>query len=167
VKVTARSERNQFADFEEAIAVPAHNPHTPAAAFRFERQLVATGLYQPPEGLAGAAGWLVDDDTAMPLVPLAGARVRVALRHSGNQNFASGYRAVTDANGAFVAVMNDLGDIQPDLATPAQGGGLLGWLSVRRGAVTRFTGLLPVRPGRVTRFAEPFSWAALNPAPPP
>lgn len=164
IKVTAKSPMKRFADFEEVIAVPAHVPNTAASSLRFSRQLSPTGLYDPPEGLTAVAGWLAED--AATKAPLSGARVSLAFRHAGTQTFISAYEAVTAANGSFVAVANDLGDVRPDPAPANGGGGLLGWLAVTRSGQTRFSGFQPLRAGRLERFAEPFLWAALNDTPP-
>ena len=163
IKVTATSPRQRFAPFEEVIAVPAHLPGTPSSALAFPRTLTPTGLYKPPEGMTGAAGWLTEDGGDRS--PVAGASVAIAFRHAGIQTFVSSYRATTDARGAFVALANDLGDIQPDPA-PADVGGVLAWLVVQNGSQTQFSGFQPLRTGRVTRFDNPFPWATLNDDPP-
>jgi len=168
VKVRATSRRKRFAAFEEQITVPAHQPGTSAAALLVSRRLTPSGLYEPPDGLTGAAGWLVEDATRKVVT---GARIAIAFRHLGNQTFASAYQAVTDLDGRFVAVANDLGDIRPDPAPPdpQQPGidpGVLAWLIVTRGGQTRYSGFQPLRFGRLVRFAEPFLWSALSSNPP-
>lgn len=163
VRVIARSPKRRFADFDEVIAVPAHAPNTPAKDLIFSRRLTPTGLYDPPEGLTGAAGWLVEDGAR---VPVAGASVSLGFRHSVTQTFTSGYQALTDSGGRFVAVANDLGDIRPDPAPPGGPAGILGWLVVTRGTETRFSGLQPLRAGRVERIHAPLHWATLDSNPP-
>ncbi len=168
IKVTAKSRGKRFADFEEVIPVPPHWAGTKAADLLFSRRLVPSGLYEPPEGLAGAAGWLVEDAA---LAPVQGASVSVAFRHAGNQDFTSLYKSVSDSDGRFVAVANDLGDIRPEPAPPdpARPGidlGMLGWLVVGRGAQTKYSGFLPLRAGRLVRFDAPFLWSALKGNPP-
>jgi hypothetical protein len=168
VRVKAISRKKRFADFEEQITVPAHQAGTKAADLLFSRSLTPTGLYEPPEGLTGAAGWLVEDATK---TAVKNARVAVAFRHDDTQSFTSAYQAVTDVDGRFVAVANDLGDIRPDPvpSDPHRPGidlGVLAWLVVRRGSQTRYSGFQPLRVGRLVRFAEPFLWSALSSNPP-
>lgn len=168
IRVTARSSANRFAAFDEVIQVPAHVPNTPAASLTFTRTLTPTGLYEPPEGLTGAAGWLVEDAAR---APVAGARVSLGFRHAGTQTFTSAYEAVTDSGGRFVALANDLGDVRPDPAPPdpLRPGidvGVRGWLEIRRGSETRYSTFLPLRTGRLVRVDEPFVWAMLDALPP-
>ena len=169
VRVTAKSPGQRFADFEEILSVPAHQPGTKAAALHFCRRLRPGGLYEPPPGMTAAAGGLIENGTKAPVTD---AEISLAFRHAGNQTFVSAYRALTDARGRFVAVANDLGDVLPEPAPadpqrPGIDTGVLGWLVVRRPGHTRFSGVLPLRTGRLVRFAEPFVWATLNPAAPP
>jgi len=165
VKVTATSTRGRFAAFEEVITAPEHVPDIAASSLCMPRTLRPTGLYEPPEGLTGVAGWLVEDDD---MAPVADAEVSIAFRHAGNQDFTSGYKAVTDAGGGFVAVANDLGDVRPDPAPPRSDADILGWLAVTRSAPpARFTGFLPLRAGRLTRIAAPLRWKDLQTMSPP
>jgi hypothetical protein len=164
VKVTAVSTNGQFADYEEVITAPAHVPNTPASSLCMPRTLRPTGLYEPPEGMTGVAGWLVEDDK---MAPVAGAEISIAFRHAGNQDFVSGYKAITDAGGGFVAVANDLGDVTPDPAPPKSDADILGWLVVTRSGTSRFTGFLPLRAARVVRIAAPLIWKDLQTMSPP
>ena len=165
IKVTAISPSGRFADYEEVISAPEHVPDIPASSLLMPRTLRPTGLYEPPEGMTGVAGWLVEDET---MAPVAGAEVSIAFRHAGNQDFVSGYKAVTDAGGGFVAVANDLGDVQPDPAPPKSDADILGWLVVTRSASpSRFTDFLPLRAGRVARIAAPLLWKDLQTMSPP
>ena len=165
VRVTAISTNGQFADYDEVISAPEHVANIPASSLCMPRTLRPTGLYEPPEGMTGVAGWLVEDEK---MAPLAGAEVSLALRHAGNQDFVSGYKAITDARGGFVAVANDLGDVQPDPAPPKAGSDILAWLVVTRSAPpSRFTGFLPLRSGRLTRIAAPLFWKDLETMSPP
>jgi hypothetical protein len=168
IKVTAKSRRKRFADFEEVIPVPAHQMGTSAADLLFSRRLVPSGLYEPPEGLTGAAGWLVEDAT---MAPVKEALVSAAFRHAGVQNFTSLYQALSGVDGRFVAVVNDLGDVRPDPTPPdpARPGidlGMLGWLVFERSGQIRYSGFLPLRVGRLVRFDAPFLWSTLDGAPP-
>jgi hypothetical protein len=165
IRVTAISTDGQFADYEEVITAPEHLPNIAASSLCMPRTLRPTGLYQPPEGMTGVAGWLVEDDK---MAPVAGAEVSLAFRHAGNQDFVSGYKAVTDAGGGFVAVANDLGDVKPDPAPPRSDSDILAWLVVTRSAPpSRFTGFLPLRSGRLTRIAAPLFWKDLETMSPP
>jgi len=165
IRVTATSTRGWFADYEEVIAAPEHVPDITASSLCMPRTLRPTGLYEPPEGMTGIAGWLVEDEA---MAPVQGAEVSVAFRHAGNQDFVSGYKAITDAGGAFVAVANDLGDVQPDPAPPKSDADILGWLVVTRSAPpSRFTGFLPLRAGHVARIAAPLLWKDLQTMSPP
>lgn len=165
VKVTATSTDGQFADFDEVITAPEHVAGIPASSLCMPRTLRPTGLYEPPEGMTSVAGWLVEDEQ---LVPVAGAEVSLAFRHAGNQDFVSGYKAITDATGGFVAVANDLGDVKPDQPPPKSDGDILAWLIVTRSSPpSRFTGFLPLRSGRLTRIAAPLLWKDLETMPPP
>ena len=114
------------------------------------RTLRPTGLYEPPEGLTGVAGWLVEDEA---MAPVPGAEVAIAFRHAGNQDFVSTYKAVTDAGGGFVAVANDLGDVTARSGAAQIGRPTYwpGWSSPGRRRPPRFTGFLPLRAGRLTR----------------
>jgi hypothetical protein len=165
IKVTAVCPSGRFADFEEVITAPEHVPDIPPSSLCMPRALRPTGLYEPPEGLTGVAGWLVEDDG---MAPVAGAEISIAFRHAGNQDFVSGYKAVTDAGGGFVAVANDLGDVRPDPAPPRSDFEILGWLVVTRSAPpSRFTEFLPLRSGRLARIAAPFRWKDLQTMSPP
>lgn len=165
IKVTATSTDGQFADYDEVITAPEHVTNVPASSLVMPRTLRPTGLYEPPEGMTGVAGWLVEDEKMAPLV---GAEVSLAFRHAGNQDFVSGYKAVTDASGGFVAVANDLGDVTPDPAPPRSGSDIMAWLVVTKSAPpSRFTGFLPLRSGRLTRIAAPLLWKDLETMSPP
>jgi hypothetical protein len=165
IMVTATSTKGWFADYAEVIAAPEHVPDITAASLCMPRILQPTGLYEPPEGMTGVAGWLVEDEQMAPLV---GAEISIAFRHAGNQDFVSGYKAITDAAGGFVAVANDLGDVQPDPAPPKSDADILGWLVVTRSAPpSRFTGFLPLRAGRLVRIAAPLLWKDLQTMSPP
>jgi hypothetical protein len=157
VKVRAVSTDRRFLDFEEVITAPEHVPNIPVSALRMARELRPTGLYEPPEGMNALAGWLVESQGG---AVVAGAEVSLAFRHAGNQVFVSGYKAVTDADGRFVAVANDLGDVVPDPA-PGSGAGIIGWLEVARGAEVKYSPVQPLRAARLTRIATPFLWAGL------
>jgi hypothetical protein len=165
IKVTAVSASGRFADYEEVITAPEHVPNIPASSLCMPRALRPTGLYEPPEGMTGVAGWLVEDEG---LAPVADAEVSIAFRHAGNQDFVSSYKAVTDAGGGFVAVANDLGDVAPDPAPPKSDADVLGWLVVTRSAPPScFTGFLPLRAGRLARIAAPLRWKDLQTMSPP
>jgi hypothetical protein len=165
IKVTAISASGRFADYEEVITAPEHVPNIPASSLCMPRTLRPTGLYEPPEGLTGVAGWLVEDEG---MAPVPGAEISIAFRHAGNQDFVSGYKAVTDAGGGFVAVANDLGDVRPDPAPPRSDSDILAWLVVTRSAPpSRFTGFLPLRAGRLTRATTPLRWKDLQTMSPP
>jgi hypothetical protein len=128
------------------------------------RALRPTGLYEPPEGMTGVAGWLVEDRNK---VAVPGAEISLAFRHAGNQIFVSGYKAVSDAEGRFVAVANDLGDVVPDPAPPGSDAGILAWLvAARPQSPSRFSGFLPLRSGRLARIAAPLQWKDLKATPP-
>jgi hypothetical protein len=164
VRVTALSTDGRFLDFEEVITAPAHVPDIPAFDLSMARTLRPTGLYEPPEGMTGIAGWLVEDQGR---IAVTDAEVSIAFRHAGNQLFVSDYKAVTDKSGGFVAVANDLGDIVPDPAPSGSEANILGWLVVARPAQpARFTVMLPLRAGRVARIAAPLQWKDLQTAPP-
>ena len=164
-RVTATSTKGRFADFDELIAAPEHVPDIPAASLCMPRVLRPTGLYEPPEGMNAVAGWLVEEEGGAPVV---GAEVSLAFRHAGNQDFASTYKAVSDAGGGFVAVANDLGDVRPDPAPPRSDADIIGWLVVARAdAPPRFTGVLPLRAGRLVRLAAPLKWKDLQTMSPP
>ena len=165
IRVTAVSVSRSFADFEEVITAPEHVPGTTAANLCMKRPLTPTGLYVPPEGMTALASWLVEDET---MAPVTDAELSLAFRHAGNQDFVSGYKALSDASGAFVAVANDLGDVQPDPAPPKSDADILGWLVVTRPAApSRFTGFLPLRAGRLVRIAAPLLWKDLETMSPP
>ena len=165
VHVTAISPSGRFADYEEVISAPEHVPDIPASSLLMPRTLRPTGLYEPPEGMTGVAGGLVEDEA---MAPVAGAEVAIAFRHAGNQDFVSTYKAATDARGGFVAVANDLGDVRPDPAPPRSESDILAWLAVTRSAPpSRFTGFLPLRSGRLTRIAAPLLWKDLQTMSPP
>jgi len=165
IKVTAISTNGRFADFEEVITAPEHVPDIPASSLCLPRTLRPTGLYEPPEGMTGVAGWLVEDEDR---APVAGAEVSIAFRHAGNQEFVSGYKALTDAGGGFVAIANDLGDVIPDPAPPRSDSDMMGWLVVTRSAPpSRFTSFLPLRAGRLARIAAPLRWKDLQTMSPP
>lgn len=165
IMVTATSTKGWFADYAEVIAAPEHVPDITVSSLCMPRTLQPTGLYEPPEGMTGVAGWLVEDEQ---MAPLAGAEISIAFRHAGNQDFVSGYKAITDAAGGFVAVANDLGDVQPDPAPPKSDADILGWLVVTRSAPpSRFTGFLPLRAGRLVRIAAPLLWKDLQTMSPP
>jgi hypothetical protein len=163
VKVTAISTRKRYADFEEVITAPEHVPDIPASSLVMPRALRPTGLYEPPEGMTGVAGWLVEDEHK---VPVPGAEISLAFRHAGNQDFVSAYRAVTDSDGRFVAVANDLGDVVPDPAPAGSEARILGWLEIGREGETRYSAFQPLRTARLARVAAPFLWASLDSAPP-
>jgi hypothetical protein len=165
VRVTASSTDGQFADFEEVITAPEHVPGIPASSLCMPRTLRPTGLYVPPEGMTAIGGWLVEDEQMAPVV---GAEISLAFRHAGNQDFVSGYKAITDATGGFVAVANDLGDVQPDPAPPKSDADILGWLVVTKSSPpSRFTDFLPLRTGRLVRIAAPLLWKDLQTMSPP
>jgi len=165
IRVTAISTSNAYLPYEEVITAPAHVPNIPASSLCMPRTLRPTGLYEPPEGLTGAAGWLVEDEA---LAPVADAELAIALRHAGNQDFVSTYLAAADAAGGFVAVANDLGDVRPDPAPPGAEANILGWLVVTRPSLPpRFTGFLPLRAGRLVRLAAPLLWKDLATQSPP
>ena len=165
IRVTAISTSNAYLPYEEVITAPAHVPNVPASSLCMPRTLRPTGLYEPPEGLTGAAGWLVEDEA---LAPVADAELAIALRHAGNQDFVSTYLAAADAAGGFVAVANDLGDVRPDPAPPGAEANILGWLVVTRPSLPpRFTGFLPLRAGRLVRLAAPLLWKDLATQSPP
>jgi hypothetical protein len=163
IKVTAISTRKKFADFDEVIIAPEHVRDIPASSLVMPRALQPTGLYEPPEGMTGVAGWLAEDGHK---VAVPGAEISLAFRHAGNQVFVSAYKAVTDADGRFVAVANDLGDVVPDPAPAGSEARILGWLEIRRGGETRYSAFQPLRTARLARVAAPFFWASLDSAPP-
>jgi hypothetical protein len=169
VRVTAKSRKQyRFADFDKVIPVPARGPDTKPDDLFFSYPLTPEGLYEPPDGLTGAAGWLIE---AVAGASVKGAEVSLGFRHAGTQDFPSAYKAVTDIYGRFVAVANDLGDVRPDPAPPDPlrpgiDTGALGWLAVTWAGQTRYSGFQPLRGGRLVRFAEPFIWATLNATPP-
>jgi len=165
IRVTATSTNNFYLPYDEVITTPEHVPNIPASSLRMPRLLRPTGLYEPPEGLTGAAGWLVEDDA---LAPVADAEVAIAFRHASNQDFISAYLAATDAAGGFVAVASDLGDVRPDPAPPGAEANILGWLVVTRPSLPpRFTSFLPLRAGRLVRLAAPLLWKDLENQSPP
>jgi hypothetical protein len=165
IRVTATATDGRFADYDELITAPAHVAGIQAASLLMPRVLRPTGLYEPPEGMTAAAGWLVEDEA---MAPVAGAEVSLAFRHAGNQDFVSGYKAVTDASGGFVAVANDLGDVRPDPAPPKSDGDVLAWLVIGRAdAPPRFTDFLPLRSGRLVRLAAALNWKDLATMSPP
>ena len=154
-----------YLPYDEVITTPEHVVGIPASSLRMPRVLRPTGLYEPPEGLTGAAGWLVEDEA---MAPVADAELAIAFRHAGNQDFVSTYQAAADAAGGFVAIANDLGDIRPDPAPPGADANILGWLVVTRPSLPpRFTGFLPLRAGRLARLAAPLLWKDLATLSPP
>ena len=165
IRVTATSTTNRYFPYDEVIVAPAHVPGIPASSLCMPRMLRPTASYEPPEGMTGAAGWLVEDEA---MAPVTDAEVAIAFRHAGNQDFVSSYRAATDGAGGFVAIANDLGDIRPDPAPPGAEASILGWLMIARPALPpRFTSFLPLRAGRLARLTAPLLWKDLPTMSPP
>jgi hypothetical protein len=163
VEVTAISTDRRFLDVTEVITAPKHVDDIPVADLRMTHVLQATGLYVPPDGMTGLAGWLVEDGNK---APVPDAEVSLCFRHTQTHVFESGYKAVTDADGRFVAVANDLGDVAPDPAPPGSDAGIVGWLAVRRGNEVKYSAFQPLRLARLAWVPTPFLWTGLGAAPP-
>lgn len=160
IRVEAVSGREMFAPFAEVIRVPAHRPGMRADQLTFRRRLRPTGLYDPPAGVTGVGGMLVEDEVSK--TPVAGARIRILFLYAeGMELFTGGYTAFTDPKGAFIAAVRGLGDVRPD-PDPAAPGTFLAWLRVKRGAEVRAFGPRSLRPGRLTRLEALLSWAELS-----
>ncbi|HEX8241796.1 MAG TPA: hypothetical protein VF574_18825 [Allosphingosinicella sp.] len=159
VRVEAVCARGMFAPFDEMIRVPAYRVGIGADQLRFRRRLRPTGLYDPPAGVTGVGGMLVEDKDSR--TPVVGARIRILFLYAeGMELFTGGYTAFTDRRGGFIAALRRIGDVRPD-PDPAAPGTFLAWLRLKRGAQVRAFGPLSLRPGRLTRLEALLDWAKL------
>jgi hypothetical protein len=159
IRVEAVSVREMFAPFEELIRVPAYRAGMRADQLMFRRRLRPTGLYDPPAGVTGVGGMVVEDEGSK--TPVVGARIRILFLYAeGMELFTGGYTAFTDRKGRFIAAVRGLGDVRPD-PDPAAPGTFLAWLRLKRGGEVRAFGPLSLRPGRLTRLEALLNWAKL------
>lgn len=159
IRVEAISARGMFAPFEEVIRVPAHRAGMRADQLMFRRRLRPTGLYDPPAGVTGVGGMLVEDEVSKTPVP--GVRIRILFSYAeGLELFTGGYTAFSDEKGRFIAAVRGLGDVRPD-PDPAAPGTFLAWLRLKRGGEVRAFGPLSLRPGRLTRPEALLNWTEL------
>jgi len=159
IRLKAESTNGMFAPFDALVDVPANVVGVPASDITVAHVLEPTGLYQPPPGMIAVGGMLVED--AGPPQAVAGVRIRIHFSQAeGMEPFTSPRAAVTDRNGAFMAVTGPL-EARPD-PDPKRPGTFEARLTLARGDEVRVKAL-SLRPGRLFRIPAPVEWAALQP----
>jgi hypothetical protein len=146
------------------LDIPANDDHATPSLFLRRIPLKITSSYLPPEGITAVTSLVIEE--AGVSTPVAGAQCTLAFFRDDGQVFTSSSVATTDANGAFVAFADDVGDVAPKMSSKDQAGDILVWLKIRRAnGDSKCTSFLPLRRGRLTQLRKPISWADLGDQP--
>lgn len=120
--------------------------------------LTTTALYLPPDGMTAAVGTLLKGGGSKD--PLPGVEVWIELLHDQSATpFVSKHVSMTDAAGAFAAVVKGLTREKPDpLPGPFPGAIKTDLVFKNSGGTVKRFSAIPLRRGRVTYLTEPIKW---------
>lgn len=120
--------------------------------------LTTTVHYRPPDGMVCVVGTLIEGGGSTAAKP--GMKVSIEVTHDkGTGIFVSTHAAVTDATGAFAAVLQGVTNEKPDPVPAGLPGAIKAELVIEEPGDVRRRAVTPaIRLGRVTYLTEKIKW---------